>query len=50
MWPDKTVDDVARQAEVYASTGLDVGIVYLEAPVSPSVIDDLARVLAPFAG
>jgi hypothetical protein len=23
--------------------------VYLEAPVSPSVIDDLARVLVPFA-
>jgi F420-dependent oxidoreductase-like protein len=49
MWPSKTVDDVARQAEVYADSGLDVGIVYLEAPVSPSVIDDLARVLVPFA-
>ena len=26
-----------------------LGIVYLEAPVTPSIIDDLARVLAPFA-
>lgn len=50
MWPDKTVDDVARQAEAYAGAGLDVGIVYLEAPVSPTVVADLARVLAPFAG
>ena len=50
MWPHKTVDDVARQAEAHAASGLDVGIVYLEAPVSPSVIDDLARVLAPYAG
>lgn len=50
MWPNKTVDDVARQAEAHAASGLDVGIVYLEAPVSPSVIDDLARVLAPYAG
>lgn len=50
MWPNKTVDDVARQAEAYASCGLDVGIVYLEAPVAPTVIADLARVLAPYAG
>lgn len=50
MWPNKTVDDVARQAEAYAGAGLDIGIVYLEAPVAPSVVADLARVLAPYAG
>lgn len=49
MWPDKTVADVARQAEAYAGVGLDVGIVYMEAPVAPSAIDDLAAALAPYA-
>ncbi len=49
MWPSKTVDDVAAQAEAFAEVGLDLGIVYLEAPVEPSVITDLARVLAPYA-
>jgi F420-dependent oxidoreductase-like protein len=49
MWPAKTVDDVARQAEAYIGSGLDLGIVYLEAPLAPTVIDDLARVLAPYA-
>jgi alkanesulfonate monooxygenase SsuD/methylene tetrahydromethanopterin reductase-like flavin-dependent oxidoreductase (luciferase family) len=49
MWPAKTVDDVARQAEALAPTGIDLGIVYLEAPVSPGTLDDLARVLADFA-
>jgi F420-dependent oxidoreductase-like protein len=49
MWPAKTVDDVARQAEALAPTGIDLGIVYLEAPVAPGTLDDLARVLADFA-
>ena len=50
MWPNKTIDDVARQAEAYAGSGLDLGIVYLEAPAAPSVVDALARVLAPYSG
>jgi F420-dependent oxidoreductase-like protein len=49
MWPNKTIDDVVRQAEAYAGVGLDVGIVYLEAPVPPTLIDDLARAFAQFA-
>jgi F420-dependent oxidoreductase-like protein len=49
MWPAKTVDDVARQAEALAPTGIDLGIVYLEAPVAPGTLDDLTRVLADLA-
>jgi hypothetical protein len=49
LWPAKTVDDVARQAEALAPTGIDLGIVYLEAPVAPGTLDDLARVLTDFA-
>jgi F420-dependent oxidoreductase-like protein len=47
MWPDKTVADVVAQAEAYAEVGLDLGIVYLEAPLSPTLVDDLASALAP---
>jgi F420-dependent oxidoreductase-like protein len=47
MWPDKTVADVVAQAEAYAGVGLDLGIVYLEAPLAPGTIADLARALAP---
>jgi F420-dependent oxidoreductase-like protein len=45
MWPSKTVDDVVAQAEAFAEVGLELGIVYLEAPVAPSVITDLASAL-----
>ena len=45
MWPSKTIDDVVKQAEAYAEVGLDLGIVYLEAPVAPSVITELAAAL-----
>ncbi len=50
MWPNKTVADVVAQAEAYASVGLDLGIVYLEAPLPPNVIAELAEALAPLAG
>lgn len=50
MWPSKTVDDVVAQAEAYAEVGLDLGIVYLEAPVAPGVVSELADALAPLAG
>jgi F420-dependent oxidoreductase-like protein len=46
MWPSKTVDDVVAQAEGFAAVGVDLGIVYLEAPVAPTVISDLASALA----
>ena len=45
MWPSKTVADVVTQAEAFAEVGLELGIVYLEAPVAPSVIGDLAAAL-----
>lgn len=47
MWPSKTIDDVVAQAEDFAEVGVQLGIVYLEAPVAPSVIDDLATALSP---
>jgi F420-dependent oxidoreductase-like protein len=47
MWPDKTVADVVAQAEAYAEVGLDVGIVYLEAPLPPSLVADLSAALSP---
>jgi F420-dependent oxidoreductase-like protein len=50
MWPNKTVADVVAQAEAYAEVGLDLGIVYLEAPLPPHVIADLAKALGPLAG
>jgi F420-dependent oxidoreductase-like protein len=49
MWPDKTVSDVVAQAEAYAEVGLDLGIVYLEAPLPPDLVTDLAAALAPLA-
>jgi F420-dependent oxidoreductase-like protein len=49
MWPDKSVSDVVAQAEAYAEVGLGLGIVYIEAPLSPSLVDDLASALAPLA-
>jgi F420-dependent oxidoreductase-like protein len=49
MWPAKTVADVVAQAEAYAEVGLDLGIVYLEAPLPPGVIAELAAALAPLA-
>jgi F420-dependent oxidoreductase-like protein len=48
MWPAKSVADVVAQAEAYAEVGLDVGIVYLEAPLAPGVVADLAKALEPF--
>jgi F420-dependent oxidoreductase-like protein len=49
MWPSKTVADVVAQADAYAEVGLDLGIVYLEAPLPPNVVTDLAHALAPLA-
>jgi F420-dependent oxidoreductase-like protein len=49
MWPDKTVADVVAQAEAYAAAGLELGIVYLQAPYDPDVIDELAAALASLA-
>jgi F420-dependent oxidoreductase-like protein len=48
-WPDKSVADVAAQAEAYAAVGLDLGIVYLEAPFPPGIVHELAAALAPYA-
>ncbi|HEX7095422.1 MAG TPA: LLM class flavin-dependent oxidoreductase, partial [Acidimicrobiales bacterium] len=50
MWPSKSVADVVAQAEAYAKVGLDLGIVYLEAPVPPGVVGELADALAPLSG
>ncbi|MDI2131614.1 LLM class F420-dependent oxidoreductase [Yinghuangia seranimata] len=47
MWPDKTVADVVAQAEAYAEAGLDLGIVYLQAPVAEDVVAELAAALEP---
>lgn len=47
MWPNKTVADVVAQAEAYADVGVDLGIVYLEAPYRPEVVGELAAALAP---
>ncbi|MCF2525856.1 LLM class F420-dependent oxidoreductase [Yinghuangia soli] len=47
MWPGKTVADVVRQAEAYAEVGLDLGIVYLQAPVGEGVVAELAAALEP---
>lgn len=49
MWPQKTTADVAAQAEAYASVGLEIGIVYLDAPYRPDVVDELAEALRPFS-
>ena len=40
-------DDVVEQAKRYADAGLDLGIVYLQPPHSPDVLDELAAALAP---
>lgn len=45
MWPDKTVSDVVAQAKAYADVGLDLGIVYIQAPLAPNLVADLASAL-----
>ena len=40
-------DDVVEQAQRYADAGLDLGIVYLQPPHTPDVLDELAAALAP---
>jgi F420-dependent oxidoreductase-like protein len=40
---------VVEQAEAFAAAGLDLGIVYLPPPHTPSVLEPLAEALAPFA-
>ncbi len=44
------VDDVVEQAKRYGDAGLDLGIVYLQPPHTPAVLDDLATALTPLAG
>jgi len=40
---------VVDQAKRYGDAGLDLGIVYLQPPHTPAVLDDLAAALAPLA-
>jgi F420-dependent oxidoreductase-like protein len=40
-------DEVAEQAKRYGDAGLDLGIVYLQPPHTPDVLDDLASALEP---
>ena len=40
-------DDVVEQAKRYGDAGLDLGIVYLQPPHTPDVLDELAAALAP---
>ena len=42
--------EVVEQAKRYGDAGLDLGIVYLHAPHTPDVLDELTDALAPLAG
>src|ERR1019366_4358781 len=41
---------LAEQASAFGEAGLDLGIVYLPVPHTPSVLEPIARALAPLAG
>ena len=45
----KTSTLSALQWGLYGDAGLDLGIVYLQPPHTPAVLDDLAAALAPLA-
>jgi F420-dependent oxidoreductase-like protein len=44
------VDAVVEEAKRYADAGLDLGIVYLPTPLTPTVLEPLADALAELAG
>jgi F420-dependent oxidoreductase-like protein len=46
LGPDGDIGEVVKQAETYASAGLDLGIVYLPPPHRPDVLEPLAKALA----
>jgi F420-dependent oxidoreductase-like protein len=43
-------DALAEQAAAFGEAGLDLGIVYLPVPHTPSVLEPIAKALAPLAG
>ena len=47
LGPDLDYEAVARDAATYGEAGLDIGIVYLPPPHTPSVLEPLAAALAP---
>jgi alkanesulfonate monooxygenase SsuD/methylene tetrahydromethanopterin reductase-like flavin-dependent oxidoreductase (luciferase family) len=45
-----TVDELVEQATRYGEVGLDLGIVYLQPPHTPDVLEEIAAALAPLRG
>jgi len=44
------MDSVVSEAKAFNDAGLDLGIVYLPPPHTPSILEPLAAALAPLAG
>jgi hypothetical protein len=47
--PDRDLQYVADEVAAFAEEGLDLAIIYLPPPLSPTVLAPLAEALAPLA-